>query len=349
MPNILNRPMFRRGGSAAEGTGITSGLTNRRAHYDDGATQAGTQQSDLLGNTDQYINPVLNAANVNPSDTVRNQYILNNIPGGLGSTYKGVPAEVLNKTMTDIGTALEPNAKQTAGEFWRAFGSAGADVPAGAKQTWGQAFSKAAKDVNAENFKRNEAIDKYKAEGALSLLKTKNDLMVRRADAIANDPSWHPEITNYNDRYNLALNTEYSSTYNIYKKDISPEAQKRQDISQKQNKEGLDKIQAADETDIENRIMKLKNDPHTSPQVLNYINNLDINKGSNINDISLTNATQGNEGVKNIPQNYKYRFVNGKTYIQNGVIYQYNNGKLTAVLDLHKDDKNFLKPTATKQ
>ena len=30
MPNILKRPMFRKGGSTSEGTGITSGLTPRQ-------------------------------------------------------------------------------------------------------------------------------------------------------------------------------------------------------------------------------------------------------------------------------------------------------------------------------
>ena len=35
MPNILKRPMFRKGGSAAEGTGITTGLTNRQ-NYSEG-------------------------------------------------------------------------------------------------------------------------------------------------------------------------------------------------------------------------------------------------------------------------------------------------------------------------
>jgi len=37
MPNILKRPMFRKGGSAAEGTGITTGLTNRQNYSEAGA------------------------------------------------------------------------------------------------------------------------------------------------------------------------------------------------------------------------------------------------------------------------------------------------------------------------
>jgi hypothetical protein len=36
MPNIFKRPMFRKGGSTSEGTGITSGLTPRQNYQDQG-------------------------------------------------------------------------------------------------------------------------------------------------------------------------------------------------------------------------------------------------------------------------------------------------------------------------
>lgn len=42
MPNIFNRPMFRRGGSAAKGTGITSGLTPRQKYETAGPVIAQT-------------------------------------------------------------------------------------------------------------------------------------------------------------------------------------------------------------------------------------------------------------------------------------------------------------------
>ena len=50
MANILKRPMFRRGGSVAEGTGITSGLTPKRGFVNESGGYAG----DAPENTDDY-------------------------------------------------------------------------------------------------------------------------------------------------------------------------------------------------------------------------------------------------------------------------------------------------------
>ena len=65
MANILKRPMFRRGGSVAYGTGITSGLDTPRAKYADGPDEEGVQQEDIgLSEKEQEkINPeILKAA-----------------------------------------------------------------------------------------------------------------------------------------------------------------------------------------------------------------------------------------------------------------------------------------------
>jgi hypothetical protein len=48
MPNILQRPMFRRGGSAAKGSGITSGLTERKQYAD------GPDINDILAGGDAF-------------------------------------------------------------------------------------------------------------------------------------------------------------------------------------------------------------------------------------------------------------------------------------------------------
>ena len=49
MPNILKRPMFRRGGSAAEGTGITSGLSERRNYSTGGMDKDGVMIGEMGG------------------------------------------------------------------------------------------------------------------------------------------------------------------------------------------------------------------------------------------------------------------------------------------------------------
>ena len=49
MPNILKRPMFRRGGSVAEGTGITSGLSERRNYSTGGMNEDGVMIGEMGG------------------------------------------------------------------------------------------------------------------------------------------------------------------------------------------------------------------------------------------------------------------------------------------------------------
>lgn len=49
MPNILKRPMFRKGGSVAEGTGITSGLSERRNYQFGGMNEDGVMIGEMGG------------------------------------------------------------------------------------------------------------------------------------------------------------------------------------------------------------------------------------------------------------------------------------------------------------
>ena len=55
MANDFKRPMFRRGGSVANGTGITSGLDQPRAKYADGPDEEGVVQKDI---TDEALSNV---------------------------------------------------------------------------------------------------------------------------------------------------------------------------------------------------------------------------------------------------------------------------------------------------
>ena len=244
MPNILNRPMFRRGGSAAEGTGITSGLTNRRAHYDDGATQAGTQQSDLLGNTDQYINPVLIAANYNPNSGISyDQYLLNSQPGGLASNLN-VPPNVLHNTFQDIKNQILPSTKQSLSNALGAFGASGADVPAGAKQTWGQAFGKMAQTLEAETQKNLQEANKYGAEGEIAQLKGINAAQKQAYDQkaweIARNPNFMPgkSLQEKHDAAEIALYNKGVYTPSPYTKQKTPQGQ-IMDITEKYMKDPL--------------------------------------------------------------------------------------------------------------
>ena len=56
MSRVLRRPMFRGGIANSDGTGITSGLDNKRQGYADGPTDIGVQQSLDYGLNDYYEN-----------------------------------------------------------------------------------------------------------------------------------------------------------------------------------------------------------------------------------------------------------------------------------------------------
>jgi len=56
MSRVLRRPMFRGGIANSDGTGITSGLDNKRQGYEDGSTDIGVQQSLDYGLNDYYEN-----------------------------------------------------------------------------------------------------------------------------------------------------------------------------------------------------------------------------------------------------------------------------------------------------
>ena len=65
MPNIFKRPMFRKGGSTSEGTGITSGLTPRQNYQEQGKVQKKEPYEILIENQYQKMLP-------SQGDSIRN-------------------------------------------------------------------------------------------------------------------------------------------------------------------------------------------------------------------------------------------------------------------------------------
>jgi hypothetical protein len=172
--------------------------------------------------------------------------------------------------------------------------------------------------------------------------------MLKARNLVA-DPLWHPEIKDPSQRLNQAYLAVISPSLNPYKKDISPAAQKNQTVTKiaEGKTTAQDITKAGTDVDFEDWKKLVQSNQNVKPEIKNILDNLHQNY--DIDDIQLTNSTPGNQLVKNVPQNQKNRFVNGKNYVQNGVIYQYNNGKLTAILDIHQNQKNYLNSTATKQ
>ena len=245
MPNILKRPMFRKGGSAAEGTGITSGLTNRRARYEEGTSDQGAQTTDNI------------ATSYSPTS-----YSAINIPGAVSQGIN-VDPNVLKQAFQSIKQQIEPSGQQRLSDFLTAFGASGAGIPAGQKQTLTSALGRAAQTIQQEEQKRQDLANKYAAEGDIALLrgvsKQQNDLLATRARTVSLNPSFRPDITDPQKRYEAAYNQEFSSLYNPFKKDISPAAQQRQETAQIQKEQGVSAPTAANKQAMDTWIKSHQN------------------------------------------------------------------------------------------
>jgi hypothetical protein len=107
MPNILKRPMFRKGGSVAEGTGITSGLTNRKRFAD------GSEEDNY--SDENFYNELLRE-NLNEIDTSRGQ------TSGEQVRQQIDPVEFYKK----MKEATTPTQSQRLADYLTAFGASGA-------------------------------------------------------------------------------------------------------------------------------------------------------------------------------------------------------------------------------
>jgi hypothetical protein len=195
MANILKRPMFRRGGSVAYGTGITSGLDTPRARYENGSSDDGTQQDDIISlsaKDEEKINP-----------------------------------EILKAAYDIIKQKTLPTDRETIADFLTSFGASAGDPTE--LQTWGSALGKTAQRFQAIQQPKIQAANKYGAQAALASLKgmTKNDLLAiqRKAKEAAalgmfGDPN-DPE--SYKKAYTAFARKELGADANPFLKSKSPE------------------------------------------------------------------------------------------------------------------------------
>ena len=146
MANIFHRPMFRRGGSVAHGTGITSGLTNNRARYEDGTDDEGANANDIIEQND-----ISSATNF---DIDAKKYDPN----------------ILKSAINVIRSELKPTAQESLADWLTAFGASGTGS-IGEKQTLGGALSNTAKTIEAIDEKRKQLVDKYAGTAAVAALR----------------------------------------------------------------------------------------------------------------------------------------------------------------------------------
>jgi hypothetical protein len=152
MANIFHRPMFRRGGSVANGTGITSGLTTpKRGLVNQPGGYAGENDDDETDTLDNLDNTISSAA-------------------GFDIDPKKYDPNILKSAINTIRTELKPTAKESLGDWLTAFGASGTGS-IGEKQTLGGALSNTAKTIEAIDEKRKQLVDKYAGTAAVAALR----------------------------------------------------------------------------------------------------------------------------------------------------------------------------------
>jgi lysophospholipase L1-like esterase len=255
MANILKRPMFRRGGSAAYNVGITSGLEPRK-NYQEG--------------TDPYENTTLDMNLENyPYDTEidMQENVSYNIPSGDGivSAMRGMGADGKTSGLTSSQTMdayadavqkrLQPTDKEKVLDYLTAFGATGGESPTSLR-TFGSAFGKAAANYQNIVSQKEQDAKKAGADVYASLLKgslTKEKLYLYQQQAqdlakVRNIP--------YNDALKIVLAKELGA------KDRSEDIIEK--IAQGKVSSGIDYPSARAEAEIEYKITR---DPTYAQQI----------------------------------------------------------------------------------
>jgi hypothetical protein len=280
MPNILKRPMFRRGGSASYGVGITSGLERKK--YQEG--------------TDPYENTAL-AMNLEgyPYDQEvsgnMEENVSFNIPSGRSQT--GADTESIMKSQIPTMEAyadvvekrLRPTDKESVFDFLTSIGAAGAGSPTSLR-TFGSVFGEAAKNYQNINAPKVQAAKKAGADVFSSLLKgslTKEKLYLYQQQAqdlarVRNIP--------YNEALKIVLANELGGKDKT-KEIIESAAQKKPTF-------GTDPIAARAEAEIEYKIS-------TDPEYAKKFGDGRF-KGSIKNSLFQKDRTTGNYVLKNPQQ-----------------------------------------------
>jgi len=242
MPNILKRPMFRKGGSVAEGTGITSGLTNRKRFAD------GSEEDNY---SDENFYNELTRESLNDIDASRGQ------TSGAPNRQQIDPVEFYKK-MKEVTT---PTQSQKLADYLTAFGASGAGPTD--LQTWGSALGKTGQLYTQIQEPKQREATKYGAQAALMGLRGLSrspvvDESERKARLAADNrdaPNSKYRGMSYDEAYAAAYNDIINKKTLVreYSMEKSPKAQielKAKDYE----KQGLQSVPAKELAEIEYQI-----------------------------------------------------------------------------------------------
>jgi hypothetical protein len=247
MANILKRPMFRRGGSAAYDVGITSGLGSRKKYQVGGMSLEGYPYN-VDVEEDEDVS--LDNTQMNMSDNTGITSI------GGQDNMKTTSSQTMDAYADAVQKRLQPTDKEKVLDYLTAFGATGATDNPAALRTWGSALGKAAANYQNIVGPKEQAAKKAGADVYASLLKgslTKEKLYLYQQQAqdlakVRNIP--------YNEALKIVLAKELGA------KDKSEDIIEK--IAQGKVSSGIDYPSARAEAEIEYKITR---DPTYAQQI----------------------------------------------------------------------------------
>jgi len=236
MPNILKRPMFRKGGSTAEGTGITSGL---RKKYQVGGFSLEGYPYDMEVEEDENLGMNLSAT----ANADKNADVINPNMDATREVYARKFGQNLERQMM-------PTYRDQVLDFLTAFGATGA-AP-GQYQTLSDALSKTGKNFQTIFDPKVQAAKRAGTQGYLAALKGADKEKLLKYQQQARD-LFNAEKDKPNPKFKTLDDAlAFVVTQEIYGKD------KTRDIiesaAQKKPTFGTDPIAARAEAEIEYKI-----------------------------------------------------------------------------------------------
>jgi len=318
MPNILKRPMFRKGGSISDGVGITSGLrknyaegTPKRLEYDEekGYSIKDLEDAGLVRTGGKQTSP---QTTMNTAGNAQTSYNTLSDPSFdlIRSRYEELkPTRKTN--IQDLITALGATAPEDATKL----------------QTIGQVLSKAGTTATGLRQQREATAEGFKSGALTEVLKNMNaedkDQLIRRAKTFARLNNI-PE----DQAINMFLSKLLESGGSDYLKDYSPEVRARQ-IGEKLAEDGFTSSGSFQEQITAGNIWQLwesKQLPQQAQETLSattYPNDLVVDPESG--------TAEFNPDKKGINQS---RYVPNKSYVNpsDGGIYLYEgNGQFKKI------------------
>jgi hypothetical protein len=218
MPNILKRPMFRKGGSTSDGVGITSGL---RKNYADG-TPKNLEYDEEKGYS---IKDLEDAGLVRTGGKQTTPQTTMNTAGNAQTSYNTLSDPSFD-LIRNRYQELKPTRKTNLQDLITAFGAT-APEDATKLQTIGQVLSKAGTTATGLRQQREATAEAFKSGALTEVLKNMNaedkDQLIRRAKTYARLNNI-PE----DQAINMFLSKLLQTGGSDYLKDYSPEVRARQ-------------------------------------------------------------------------------------------------------------------------